>query len=217
MGTSAVAQHGLAARVVLLGAPLALAVLEVFHPRREDAAGAIAESEWFFWFHMIQLPLVGLVALSVYLLTQGLASRLAAFARWSVAVFAVFFSAYDAAAGIATGYVLRNARGMPAESQAAVFKAAHDMPGVSMIFVLSMVGTAAWVVAMVTAALALRRAGGSRITLVLLVMAGVFLLAGHPFPFGTLAFACLFGATVVQEFLPGARAEGASPPPLVRT
>jgi len=34
--------------------------------------------------------------------------------RWAIGVFAVFFSAYDAAAGIATGYALRNAQGLPA-------------------------------------------------------------------------------------------------------
>ena len=31
--------------------------------------------------------------------------------RWAIAVFAVFFSAYDAAAGIATGYALRTHKG----------------------------------------------------------------------------------------------------------
>ncbi len=187
-------------RLVLLGAPLALAVLEVFHPRQEDLAGAIGEADWFFWFHMIQLPLVGLVAVAAFLLTEGLTGPLVTTSRWAVGVFAVFFSAYDAAAGIATGYVLRNAQGLPAESQTAIFEAAHDMPGPSLIFLLSVVGTGAWTVAMVTAAVALRRAGVPRMTFVLLILAGVFLLGGHPFPSGTLAFGCFFLAVARMEF-----------------
>ncbi len=152
MTTAVESGSRLAQRLVLLGAPLALAVLEVFHPRKEDLVGAIGEADWFFWFHMIQLPLVGLVAVAAFLLTEGLTGPLVTVSRWSVGVFAVFFSAYDAAAGIATGYVLRNAQGLPAESQTAIFEAAHDMPGPSLIFLLSVVGSGAWTVAMVTAA-----------------------------------------------------------------
>jgi hypothetical protein len=210
--TTAVAPGSrLARRLVLLGAPLALAVLEVFHPREEDLAGAIGEADWFFWFHMIQLPLVGLVAVAAFLLTARLTGPLVASSRWAVGVFAVFFSAYDAAAGIATGYVLRNAQGLPAESQTAIFEAAHDMPGPSLIFLLSVVGTGAWTVALVTAGVALRRAGASRTTFALLIFAGVFLLGGHPFPFGTLAFGCFFLAAARMEF---AAEAATSPRPL---
>jgi hypothetical protein len=211
MATMGGSGRRLVTRLVLLGAPLALAVLEVFHPRKEDASGAIGEAGWFFWFHMIQVLLIGLVALSAYLLTQGLTGQIVSVSRWAVAVFAVYFSAYDAAAGIATGFVLRNARGLPAESQTAIFEAAHDMPGISLIFVLSLVGTGAWVVAMITAAMAHRRAGTSRVTFVLLIMAGVFLLGGHPFPFGTLAFGSFFIAAAWMEFGPALPARAATP------
>jgi hypothetical protein len=53
------------------------------------------------WFHIIQVPLIGLIALTVYLLTEGLEGRAVMVSRWAMAVFAVFFSAYDAAASIA--------------------------------------------------------------------------------------------------------------------
>jgi hypothetical protein len=62
-------------RVVLLGAPLALAILEIFHPQPSGAGDAIEQEGWFIWFHIIQLPLIGLVALVVYLLTEGLEGR----------------------------------------------------------------------------------------------------------------------------------------------
>jgi hypothetical protein len=186
-------------RLVLLGTPLALAVLEYFHPDPGDAAEAVDQGEWFFWFHMIQLPLIGLMALAVYLLTEDLEGRAVTVSRWATGVFAVFFSAYDAAAGIATGFVLRNAQSLSPEEQSVVYEMVKGMPGISAIFSLSIVGTLAWVVALVAAAIALRRAGAPRITFVLLILAGVFLLSGHPFPGGTLAFGSFFLATLSLE------------------
>ena len=148
---------------------------------------------------MIQVPLIGLIALAVYLLTEGLVGRAVTVSRWAAGVFAVFFSAYDAAAGIATGFVLRSAEGLSADEQAVVFEMVKDMPEVSLIFILSIVGTAGWVVALIAAAVALRRAGAARGPFVLLILAGVFLLGGHPFPFGTLAFGCFALATAWLE------------------
>ncbi|HZO66545.1 MAG TPA: hypothetical protein VFB74_16215 [Kribbellaceae bacterium] len=186
-------------RLVLVGTPLALAVLEIFHPQPTGAVEAVEQGEWFFWFHMIQVPLIGLIALAVYLLTEGLVGRAVTVSRWAAGVFAVFFSAYDAAAGIATGFVLRSAEGLSADEQAVVFEMVKDMPEVSLIFILSIVGTAGWVVALIAAAVALRRAGAARGPFVLLILAGVFLLGGHPFPFGTLAFGCFALATAWLE------------------
>jgi hypothetical protein len=77
------------------------------------------------------------------------------------------------------------------------------MPGLSLIFGLSIVGSGAWVVALIAAAIALRRAGTSRGPFILLILAGVFLMGGHPFPAGTLAFGCFFLATAWLEFAPG--------------
>jgi hypothetical protein len=198
-------------RIVLLGSPLALAILEIFHPHPAGVAGAVEQGGWFMWFHVIQLPLTGLIALAVYLLTEGLEGRAASVSRWAIGVFAVLFSAYDAAAGIATGYALRNAQGLPAGAQEAIHEAVIDMPGLSLIFGLSIVGTGAWVVALVAAAIALRRAGAPLGPFILLILAGVFLLGGHPFPAGTLAFGCFFLATAWLELAPG-RLTSASQP-----
>jgi hypothetical protein len=199
----AVADHTILRRLVLLGTPLAFALLEIFHPQPSGIADAVEQGGWFMWFHIIQVPLIGLIALAVYLLTNGLEGRAVSVSRWAIAVFAVFFSAYDAAAGIATGYALRNAQGLPAGAQETVHEAVIDMPGLSLIFGLSIVGTGAWVVALIAAAIALRRAGASRVPFILLILAGVFLMGGHPFPAGTLAFGSFFLAAVWLELGPG--------------
>ena len=191
-------------RVVLLGAPFALAILEIFHPERPSSASeAVEQGVWFMWFHFIQVPLIGLIALAVYLLTDGLEGRAVSVSRWAIGVFAVFFSAYDAAAGIGTGYALRNAQGLSAGAQEAIYEAVKDMPVVSLIFGLSVVGSLAWVVSLVAAAVALRRSGASLGPFILLILAGVFLLGGHPYPAGTLAFGSFFVAAAWLEFAPG--------------
>jgi hypothetical protein len=199
-------------RVVLLGAPLALALLEVFHPERpNNASEAVEQGVWFMWFHFIQVPLIGLMALAVYLLTYGLEGRAVMVSRWAIGVFAVFFSAYDAAAGIGTGYALRNAQGLSAGAQEAIYEAVKDMPVLSLIFGLSVVGSLAWVASLVAAAMALRRAGASLGPFVLLILAGVFLLGGHPYPAGTLAFGSFFLAAAWLEFGPGRLASASQP------
>src|SRR5918998_5967633 len=197
-------QRSLLRRVVLLGAPLVLALLEIFHPERPTSAGeAVEQGVWFMWFHIIQVRLSGLIALAVYLLTEGLEGRAVNVSRWAIGVFAVFFSAYDAAAGIGTGYALRNAQGLSAEGQAAVYETVKDLPLFSLPFGLSIVGSLAWAVALVAAAMALRRAGASRGPFVLLILAAVFLMGGHPYPAGTLAFGCFFLAAAWLELAPG--------------
>lgn len=192
--------HTVLRRLVLLGTPLALAIMEIFHPQPSGVGESVEQGGWFVWFHIIQLPLIGLIVLAVYLLTEGLEGRAVRVSRWSIGVFAVFFSAYDAAAGIATGFALRNAQRLPAEGQAAVHEAVKDMPELSLIFGLSIVGTLGWVVALIASAMALRGAGVSRGPFVLLILAGVFLMGGHPFPAGTLAFGCFFLAAAWLEF-----------------
>jgi len=199
-------------RVVLLGAPFALALLEVFHPERPSSASeAVEQGVWFMWFHFIQVPLIGLIALAVYLLTEGLEGRAVSLSRWAIGVFAVFFSAYDAAAGIGTGYALHNAQGLSAGAQEAIYEAVKDMPVLSLILGLSVVGSLARVVSLVAAAVALRLAGASLGPFILLILAGVFLMGGHPYPAGTLAFGSFFVAAAWPEFAPG-RLTSASQP-----
>jgi hypothetical protein len=199
--------------MVLLGAPLTLALLEILHPQPVGADEHVEQAGWFLTFHVIQLPLIGFVALAVYLLTVGLGGRAASVSRWATGVFAVFYSAYDTVAGIATGIVLRNARAFSPEAQAAVYKAVKDLPGISLVPLgLDLVGTLSWVVAVIAAASALRHAGASRGPFILLILAGVFLMGGHPFPFGTLAFGCLFAAAAWLEFTPRATAHARAKP-----
>ena len=180
-------------RVLILVPPLLLACLEIAHPQPDANAQAVMDvATWFAAFHVIQLALVGLVALSVILLADDFGRANTWVTRLGVGVFLVFFSAYDAVAGIATGLAMRAARDLTPAQQEGVWEVVKDWPGLGPPFALSIIGTLGWVVAVGALALAARRVGAPRLVWVLIGVSAVFLMAGHPFPGGTLAFGSLF-------------------------
>jgi hypothetical protein len=193
-------------RILLLGPPLALAVHEFFHPQPDENVQALMDaSTWFMVFHLIQLPLVLLVALSVILLADSFGRASAWPTRVGVGLFLAFFSAYDTLAGVATGWAMRKARDLPPAGQEAVFDVVEEWPSLDPVaFPLSIVGTGGWLIALVALAVAARRDGARRYQWVLIALAGIFLLGGHPFPAGTLAFGCLFLAALLREWRPHA-------------
>jgi hypothetical protein len=193
-------------RALLLTPPFALAVLEVFHPNPDFNVQALLDaSTWFAWFHVIQLVLTGLVALSVLLLAADYGRANAWTTRLGIGAFMVFFSAYDTLAGIGTGLAMYTARDLPAAQQEGVFAVVKDWPGVGPVFALSIVGTLGWVVAVGALALAARRLGASHLEWIAVALAAVFLLGGHPFPWGTLAFGSFFVAVLFHEWGPAPR------------
>ena len=191
-------------RLLLLGPPLALAVLEIFHPQPDENAQALMDvATWFIAFHGIQLVLTGLVALSVLLLADSFGRASAWVTRLGIGVFLVFFSAYDSVAGIGTGLAMRSARDLSAGQQEGVFDVVKDWPALGPPFALSIIGTLGWVLALGALALAARRQGAPRHEWIVIGLAAVFLLGGHPFPAGTLAFGCVFVAALLHEWRAG--------------
>jgi hypothetical protein len=188
-------------RVLLLLPPLAFAVFEGLHPRPDVEIQAVMDvATWFAAFHAIQLVLMGFVALTVLLLADEFGVAGTWTTRLGIGVFLIFFSAYDAIAGIATGLAMRNARDLSPAEQNGVWETVKDWPGLdARVFTLNVVGTLAWVVALVAVARAARRAGAQRAEWIFIALAGLFLLGGHPFPFGTVAFGCLFIAVLLHE------------------
>ena len=172
-------------RALLFVPPFALAVLEIFHPQPDvTVQGLLDASTWFAGFHVIQLVLTGLVAMTVLLLAADFGRTSAWTTRLGIGVFLVFFSAYDTLAGIGTGLAMRSARDLSADQQEGVFTVVKDWPGLGPPFALSILGTLGWLVAVGTLALAARRLGASRPEWITLALAAVFLLGGHPFPQG---------------------------------
>jgi hypothetical protein len=188
-------------RLLLLPAPLLLAVFTLLHPNPDDNVQALMDaSTWFMGFHMIQLGLVGLVAISVFVLADQFHRASAWQTCLGMGVFLVYFSAYDTLAGIGTGLAMRSARELPLSQQEALFQIVHDWPALEpWVFWLSLVGTGGWVLALGYLTVVARAARAPRSEWLLIGMAGFFLLLGHPAPFGTFAFGSLFVAALVHE------------------
>jgi hypothetical protein len=115
--------------ICLLAAPLVLITIELFHPANFTASPGMYEflshaehynptyqalgyfgPEWWFALHMIQTPMVGLVAVGLWLMVDdvgaadGSAAMVCAWlARAAIFVFAVYFTVLDAIGGIGLG------------------------------------------------------------------------------------------------------------------
>ena len=190
-----------ARRLLLIGPPFALAVLTIFHPHPDENTQALADaSTWFMAYHMIQLPLIGLVAISVFLLADGFGRASAWPVCLGIGTFLVFFSAYDTLAGIGTGLAMRGTQGLSETQQNTVFEIVKTWPAAEpWVFWLSIVGTGGWILAVGYLAFTARAAGAPRAQWIFIGLAVAFLMLGHPAPFGTLAFGSLFFAAVVHE------------------
>jgi hypothetical protein len=188
-------------RVLLFAPPLVLAGFTVLHPQPDHSVQALMDaSTWFMGFHMIQLGLVGLVAVSVFVLADQFRRASAWQTCLGLGVFLVYFSAYDTLAGIGTGLAMRSARDLSTTQQEALFDIVHDWPALEpWVFWLSIVGTGGWTLAVGYLAVVARAADAPRAEWLFIGLAAFFLLLGHPAPFGTIAFGSLFIAAVIHE------------------
>src|ERR687898_3031074 len=97
-------------RIVLLGTPLVLTILLFFHPSPyDDVAGELMPiAGWWIALHTIGFLLFALMGVALWLLTAGLPGVFATVSRVAAVVFAVFYDAGDAIAGISTGILARS-------------------------------------------------------------------------------------------------------------
>ena len=190
-------------RLFLVAMPLALAVVLWFHPPGGDNIYEGVRDDVGAWLfvHTAFLLFTPLLAIATYLLLSGLESRAAAVSRVALVFFLVFYTAYEVTVGVGTGVLVEYANGLPAVEQAAVADAIQDYNGsailgdpLSVSLVLGLVG---WVVAMIAAAVALRRAGAVWPVTVLVGVAALF--AVHPPPVGPAALVCFAAAAALIE------------------
>jgi hypothetical protein len=146
---------------------------------------------------LLALPLLGIAA---YLLLDGLHGLAALVSRVALVFFLVFYTAYEATVGVATGVLVDHANGLTGAEQAAVGDTIQELNRNAVLSdpsVALALGSLGWIVAMVAAAVALRRAGAGWTTTVLVVLAAAF--AVHPPPIGPIALVCFVAAAVLVE------------------
>jgi hypothetical protein len=185
----------------LVGAPLAFAALLTLHPMGTgDMFDAVSQNvtPWLIVHYggAVGFPLMALV---IWLLIRGLPGRAATVARFALPVYAVFYGAYEALFGIATGIIAdagNDLRGAEREGAAAAVEAITTSPVVGEPGLFVSVGSVAWWVAVSGALVALKRAGVRRSALVLFGLGG--LLTFHV-PIGPPALVCLSIAAYMIE------------------
>jgi hypothetical protein len=191
-------------RIVLLGTPLVLTFLLLFHPSPyDDVAGELMPiAGWWIALHTILFLLVPLMGVALWLLTAGLEGVVATLSRVAAVVFALFYDAGDAIAGISTGILALSAEVRALGERAAVgaIDTLFADPFKSLLFDI---GRYAWIVALVLAAVALWRAGAPRLPLVLLALPAYLVTFDHAFPLGSLTFGTFFVIAAWLEFAPG--------------
>jgi hypothetical protein len=198
-------QFGLTlSRVVLLGTPLVLTVLLIFHPSPyHDVAGELMPTAvWWIALHTILFVLVPLMGVALWLLTAGLEGVVATLSRVAAVVFALFYAAGDAIAGISTGILARSAE-VGALGERAAVEAVETLWADPFKTLLFDIGRYAWIVALVTAAVALWRAGAPRLPLVLMALPAYLVTFDHAFPFGSLTFGTFFVIAIWLELASG--------------
>jgi hypothetical protein len=192
-------------RLFLVATPLALAVVLWFHPPGgepdEVFEGVRPDVGAWLFVHTAFLFFIPLMAFAAYLLLGGLHGSAATVSRVGLILFLVFYTAYEVTIGLGTGILVDYAAGLPAAEQAAVADAIQHYNGdavvgdpVSVALILGLVG---WMVAMLAAAAAFRRAGAGWLVTALLALAALFAI--HPPPVGPAALVCFAAAAVLIE------------------
>jgi hypothetical protein len=184
-------------RLVLLGVPLLLGILELGHPallpgdRIVGTIGPIVT--WCTTLHVLQVPLFALLGLAVIMLVREIDNQAATISRWAIAIFIVVYPALDAAVGISSGILCR------AGASAELENGLQNLFWGPVTGFMAIVRSASWLVALVFASWPWRKHGAPVVVVVLLVMSGALLAVGHIRPFGPLACLCFLLAAVILE------------------
>ena len=186
---------------VLLGTPLALTVLMLFHssPYSDLAGDLVPIAGWWLTIHTLQFILFAFMGAAVWLLTDGLSGVTVVVSRVAAVIFAIFYDIGDAVAGISTGILARRAAELPAEEQDALVGTMEVLFQSSTKNLIFTIGVFAWILALVAAAVALFWAGAPRVPLFLLALPVYFIAFDHAFPFGSLTFGTFFVAALWIE------------------
>ncbi len=141
--------------------------------------------------HAAQLVLTPFLAAGVWTMLLDIESVAARVARIALAFWMVFFSAFDAVAGLASGVLVRHATSLAGEERenvnAAIDFMFHDsqFAAGSKLSVLAVLGQGTWIIVAIAATVALDRAGVSRLIVGATLLSVLFALhAGFPAAIG---------------------------------
>jgi hypothetical protein len=195
-------RHTLARRILVIGVPTAFAVISVFHPQIDPIADLADQVTWWITLHMLQIPMFLLMGCAILALGWSSSGRAATVSRVATLVFIAVYPAYDAFAGLGSGYLVQHAEGMDRATQSVLYDAAAGLVESPIDGVVYVVGTLAWMVAVVSLGVALRGGPGGRAVPVLFVASGLTLI-DHGGPFGLVSFGLFAVGAALHTFARG--------------
>lgn len=187
-------------RFILFGTPLTLGLLQLWHPAHVSYQHLLSLIDWWLFLHIVQLPLFGLLALTIYTLINGIDHVFATISRIGLGLFVVFYIALDAILGVAGGILIQYGSQLSFEQQIVIEDAyvALFLRGGEL---LNDIAVYSWFVAGLSAAIALYIKGKNHVGVVFLGLGTLFYFS-HAFPYGPLAMLCLLVAVITFEFFP---------------
>ncbi len=190
-------------RIILLGTPALLILLELGHPpldHMHTISMLTPIVSWWIVLHMLLVPLFALMGWTFFLLLEGVQNRAATLCRYLTVVYISFSIGYDTVAGLNSGILVSNAVPLPPTQQAVVqgmISQLFTSPAIVLSYDILLISGIA---SISLAALALARAGVP--WLPVLILLGTILSAySHALPFGPLGTTCFFLAALWIELV----------------
>ena len=187
----------------LAGVPLAWAVLLLFHPGGEgkeiyrDLQDQVTRM---LVVHIGMLLFIPLIAVVVYVLLRGVEGTAALVSRIALALYVVFYGAWEAMYGIGLAILGDAVNELPPAERATGAEVIQDY-GENILIrgfgVLVSIGSVAFIIATIAAGIALRRHAGAPLAVVVLLGVSGFLITAHPPPFGPTGLALFIAAVLL--------------------
>jgi hypothetical protein len=187
----------------LIGAPLAWAVLLLFHPGGEgkevyrDLQDQVTRMLVVHFGMMIFIPLMAVV---VYVLLRGVEGTAARVSRIALVPYVIFYGAWEAIYGIGLGILAHEVNAFPETERAAGAALIQDFADNVLIRgfgVFVSIGSIAFIAAAIAAGIALRRKAGAPLSVAVLLGLSGFLITAHPPPYGPIGLALFIAAVLL--------------------
>jgi hypothetical protein len=159
-------------QIFLFLAPLLVGALNVMHPVAHTPIynGVLHHIDWWIGLHLLNLVGFPLVGFAAYLLTEGIQTPAAIISRVAAAVFIPIYAAFDALAGVGTGTIVQLIDRLSPAQSATLEPILDAYWNSGTVMAPAMVGSIAWVIAMLSAAVALTAPERRRIVAVLSIV-----------------------------------------------
>jgi hypothetical protein len=176
----------------LIGVPLAWAVLLLFHPGGEgDEIYQDLHDKVTRWMvvHIGMMLFIPLFAAVVYLLIRGIEGTAALVSRIGLALFVVFYGAFEMLQGIGVGILVNEANGLPPAERDDLVQDFAEHPLAANLGVFGSIGGLGLLAGMIAAGAALRRHAGAPLAVGIFLGLSGLLIGAHPPPFGPVGLA----------------------------